>query len=237
LRTSKRNYHICIGDRVTFQAQAILPLYQISGILDEVMSATSARIGAVVCLDKDARTAFEVITKHNIAIPQWIQDKYHHLRLGVRPQMTWRLLAEQIRLRESGTHLMYLSGLLAELRLVELWEAERLYSATCDCGNVVFSNTLLAACQSCAEEPVLELRPNAQIIGRISDETAALQQNHNLLVADHVWQELVGGFPTAIDKSWLQERERRLAYVRLTWVLMWLGGWSGGRLVLVDVLE
>lgn len=201
------------------------------------MSATSARIGAVLFPEKDTRTAFQIITKHNIAIPQWVLDQYHELRQGVRPQMTWKLLAEQIKLWETDTHLMYLSGLLARLRLVELWEAGRLYSATCDCGNAVVANTLLAACHLCPEKNILELRPNTQIIGRISDETASLHRDHNLLVADHVWEELLGGFPTVITKSWLQEREYRLAYVRLTWVFLWLGAWSGGRLVLVDVLE
>jgi hypothetical protein len=237
LRVLDRDYHSCVGDRLSFRAQAILPLYQIAGLTDEIMSATSARIGAVVFLEKDAQVGYKRLTEFNAPITGWIIDRFHELRKGSRPQVTWRLLVEQVRLMEKGTHLMYLSGLLARLRLVELWRAGRLYGGTCECGGVVFANSLIAVCAVCKDEAGLELRLNPQIIERISDETGSLGRDHNLLVADDVWQQLFGHMPGRVTESWLKEREDRLAFVRLTWVFLWLGSWSGGRLVLVDVLE
>jgi hypothetical protein len=201
------------------------------------MSETVARLGVAVFPERDAQASFENLTIYNVALPRWVIDLYHELRQCVRPQMTWKLLTEQITLWEADTHLMYLSGLLTELRLLELWNARRLFCATCECGHVVFGNALLAACPYCQDKEAMELRPNPHCIGRIRDETAGLVRNHNLLVADRAWQELFGGFPTIIDEAWLREREFRLRYVRLTWVFLWLGESSGGRLVLVDVLE
>lgn len=238
LHTIKRNYHVRLGDRITLRTQALLPLYQIINLPDEILSGTTARVGALAFPEKDAQSAFEVVTKYNAVVPQEIADQYNDLRQGTRPQMTWKLLVEQIRLSESKTHLMYLSGLLMKLKLVQLWQAESLNCMPCTaCGNVVFANTLVAACPACPAGAVLELRPNPQIIARIADETAALSEDHGLLVADRVWEKLLGGPPVAVDDAWLRKRERWLSYARLTWVFMWMGRWGGGRLVLVDVLE
>lgn len=201
------------------------------------MADTSARVGAITFPEKDAQASFRVITKYNAIVPEAIIEQYEELRKGVRPQMTWKLLTTQIELQKSETHLMYLSGILMKVKLVELWKEERLYCMPCDCGNVVFANTLIHSCSVCVSSPVLELRLNPQILAWIADETAGLTEGHCLLVADRAWEALLGRAPGTVDEVWLQQQEKRLRYERQTWVFMWLGKWGGGRLVLVDVVE
>ena len=132
---------------------------------------------------------------------------------------------------------MYLSGILTKIRLVDTWQRQQLYCMPCECGNVVFANTLIHSCTACQAGKALELRPNPQIIAGIADETGSLHAEHNFLVADQVWEKLLGGSLAVVDEHWLRQREEELLYHRLTWIFMWLGRWGGGRLVLVDVVN
>ncbi|KPI39759.1 uncharacterized protein AB675_3310 [Cyphellophora attinorum] len=177
----------------------------------------------------------------NAAIPPSVIETYHRLRAGVRRQVTWKLLSERIEIWPDREHLMYLSAVLLELPLLRLWKDKKLYCMPCErCGGVVFGNEVVGMCEHC--QRAVELRINPLVLGLLSDETAGLRGEHNLLVADEVWEKLFGlgqgtGNDEAISEKWLRERERIVRYQRFTWVLLWVRGWDGGRLVVVDVLD
>jgi hypothetical protein len=136
---------------------------------------------------------------------------------------------------------MYLSAVLLELPLLRLWKDKKLYCMPCErCEAVVFGNHIVGMCEAC--ERGVELRINPLALGLLSDETAGLGGEHGLLVTDEVWVKLFGiglgaSSDTGVSEKWLRERERIVKYQRFTWVLLWVGGWDEGSLVVVDVLD
>jgi hypothetical protein len=174
-------------------------------------------------------------------------------------QMTFASFTEWVRLRPKEAFVGYISAILVTIDLVGHWKRKGMFCMPCQCGNVVFGNSLLGECKSCSPSPsstsasqgrTVCLKPNPQILASISDETAGFTKGHNLLVADSAWEKLLGRSPATFEQKlykngrgdveterMLKHWEQRLQYLRLTFVVGWTGNWAGGRMVIVHVLS
>ena len=247
IRSLPQDHLIFTHTQISVRIPVLIPVYQLPHVTDEILGSTSARHGAIIRFQESTsirEPLLDIITKYNATIPAWVVEKYAELKTGIRRQVTWKLLYERVALWKKDTHLMYLSGLLMEFPLVRLWKKEKLFCMPCDtCSGVVFGNGILGLCERC--EKGIELRINPQVLGMISDETAGVGgrgREHNILIADRVWEKLLGVYDgrlgdDGIDEQWLRGKEQEINYTRYTWVLMWLGDWGSGRLVLVNVLD
>ena len=176
-----------------------------------------------------------------------------------KKQMTFGIFVEWIRLRPKEAFVGYISGIMMDFDLAGLWKKKELFCMPCDCGHVVFGNTMLGECKACSassmnDKKIVSLSPNPQILAAVSDETGGFTQGHNLLVADAAWTKLLGRSQEQFEKrletdgspySFLKKEqmlmgwEQRLRYLRLTFVTGWsgTGKWSGGRMIVLDVLD
>ncbi|KAF2396773.1 hypothetical protein EJ06DRAFT_559428 [Trichodelitschia bisporula] len=114
----------------------------------------------------------------------------------------------------------YLSVIIMELRISELYRRERLMCNEC-CGIPLFANAPTLMCRNC-EKPVA-LRMNPKIIGQVIDETGCAGPG-KLLLSEKAWEQLLGRTAAEfvrLDAANLRFIEQRLLFLRVTMRFAW----------------
>ena len=177
---------------------------------------------------------------------------------GVKRQMTFNMLAEEVALRKNERWYAFVSAIVLRIDLCRMRDQNRLFCARCECGNVVTANrkdgvkAKTEKCMACTSD--VELRLNPQILAGLADETGGFcngetpDEDHGVLLSDLPWRNLLGEGPHIYQnllngaafydtfRAKMEAVEERLSYERKTFVICWTGTWSGGRFVVVDVL-
>lgn len=145
-------------------------------------------------------------------------------------------LDEFARAAPNETFQGYLSLLIMETKLLDLWRRNMLLSSEC-CNIPIFANALTATCKGCDKE--VELRLNPRILGQVIDETGAIACG-KLLFSDDAWRDLLGRGPDDLLKLGYDEIKYlsdRLLFCRITAMFGWTGDESkaGGRICVLGV--
>ena len=89
----------------------------------------------------------------------------------LRLQFTFASLAAFVEAAPAQVYTGYLSGILAGLNIVGLYEKRRLFCMEC-CGTPVYGNQVSGWCGYCGREMCLRVNPN--VVSEIADETGAI---------------------------------------------------------------
>ncbi|RMZ35067.1 hypothetical protein D0859_00805 [Hortaea werneckii] len=130
----------------------------------------------------------------------------------------------------------YLSVLITEMKILEVWKRQMLFSGEC-CSAPIYANAIAAQCNSCEE--FVQLRLNPKVIGQVMDETACVGAG-KLLFSDQAWQDLFGRRPEDLLRLSSEEMKflsDRLLFCRITLLFGWTGDESraGGRICVLGV--
>jgi hypothetical protein len=265
LRYIRRNYRPFKGMRllVDIPAASLRPLHELPNIDDEVIATTTARLGTTIFPERDdqiARTtqksntsSLSILTPYNDLVPGTVFDALQQQAEDTRckKQMTFALFANWIDLRPKEAFIAYIPAIIRRLRLASLYEKSELWCMPCSCGNVLFSSSSSPArCDACDSEEEVMLQLNPQILS-LCDETGGSgdESEHQVLVTETAWKKLLrcppetlasspGGPPELerVLQQKLEEFESQLVFQRSVFVIGWSGKWSGGRVVVLDVL-
>jgi hypothetical protein len=265
LRYISRNYRPFKGMRllVDIPAASLRPLHELPNINDEVIATTTARLGTTIFPERDDQIAkttqksntssLSILTPYNDVVPGIVFDALQQQAEDTRckRQMTFALLANWIDLRPKEAFIAYMPAIIRRIRLLSLYEKGELWCMPCSCGNVLFSSSSRAArCDACDSEEEVMLRLNPQILS-LCDETGGFgdESEHQVLVTETAWENLLGCPPETLasipgerpgDERKLEEKIEQLgdmlAFKRSVLVIGWSGKWSGGRVVVLDVL-
>ena len=132
----------------------------------------------------------------------------------------------------------YLSVLLTDIKLVENWKRQMLFSGECSACNIyLYANATTAVCKHCEKEVGLRLNP--RIVAQVMDETACIASG-KLLFSDCAWRDLLGRTPEELLKLGYEEIKYisdRLLFSRVTMLFGWTGDESkaGGRICVLGV--
>ncbi|KAI7483291.1 hypothetical protein KC357_g3403 [Hortaea werneckii] len=140
------------------------------------------------------------------------------------------------RVAPADTFQGYLSVLITEMKILEVWKRQMLFSGEC-CSAPIYANAIAAQCNSCEE--FVQLRLNPQVIGQVMDETACVGAG-KLLFSDQAWQDLFGRRPEDLLRLSSEEMKflsDRLLFCRITLLFGWTGDESraGGRICVLGV--
>ena len=260
VRYIDRDYRPLPGFRLSLAlpSHALKPIFELPNIPDAIVAESPARVGASIFPERDISHDFSVLTPSNLDAvldPTIFEGRMQKEEVGqMKKQMTFQLFADWISLRPRNVFVGYISAILMKLDLVDLYRRAELFCASCDCGNIVFSNSRWSACKSCAASSHihgkrLALHLNSQALAEVADETGGFTQGHNLLVDDMVWERLLGQNAELLEARFsshdrtsseavqlLGHWEQSVQYLRLTLVVGWSGSWGGGRMIVLDVL-
>jgi len=172
----------------------------------------------------------------NLPFPEGVWDlqaiKYGPLRC----LYTIGELDEFARSAPAETFQGYMSVLLAEVKLHEVFRRQMLFSGEC-CNIPTYANAATATCKGC--DNAVTLRLNPRIIGQVLDETACISAG-KLLFSDRAWQDLLGRKSEELLKLGHEEiryLSDRLLFCRITLLFGWTGdeGKAGGRICVLGV--
>ena len=156
----------------------------------------------------------------------------------VRCLFTIGELDEFARSAPTDTFQGYLSVLITEIKLLENWKRNMLFSGECTACNIPhYANATTALCKHCGKEVTLRLNP--RIIAQVVDETACITSG-KLLFSDCAWRDLLGHTPEELLKLGYEEVKYisdRLLFSRVTILFGWTGDESkaGGRICVLGV--
>ena len=156
----------------------------------------------------------------------------------VRCLFTIGELDEFARAAPTDTFQGYLSVLLTDVKLLENWKRQMLFSGECSaCSISLYANATTAMCKHCEKE--VALRPNPRIIAQVMDETACIASG-KLLFSDRAWRDLLGHNPEELLRLEYEEVKHisdRLLFSRVTVLFGWTGDESkaGGRICVLGV--
>ena len=204
---------------------------------------------------------FDILTELNPDIPITITREYERLMEddGIKRQMTFKMLAEEVTLKKNERWYAYVSAIILGVDLCKMRQENRLFCARCECGNVVTANKTDGAkvkrgnCIACSGD--LDLRLDPQMLAGLADETGGFcsgdkqEEDHAVLLSDLAWEKLMGVGPDIYQdllngvaffhtsfRFQMEAVEEKLLYTRKTFVFCRTGTWGGGRFVIVDVL-
>ncbi|KAI6890359.1 hypothetical protein KC318_g14656 [Hortaea werneckii] len=154
----------------------------------------------------------------------------------VRCLYTIAELDDFARVAPTKTFQGYLSVLITEMKILEVWERQMLFFGEC-CSTPVYANATSVQCSNCEE--FVELRLNPKVVGQVMDETACVGAG-KLLFSDQAWQDLFGRKPEDLLKLSNEEMKflsDRLLFCRITLLFGWTGDESkaGGRICVLGV--
>lgn len=172
----------------------------------------------------------------NPPFPEGIFDKNTVKSGPVRCLFTVAELDEFARCAPGETFQGYLSLLITEIRLLDLWRGNKLLSGEC-CHMPIYANADSAECRGC--DKIVSLRLNPRILGQVIDETAAIACG-KLLFSDEAWQNLLGrGVDDLLTLGYeeIKHLSDRLLFCRITVLFGWSSDESkaGGRICVLDV--
>lgn len=130
----------------------------------------------------------------------------------------------------------YLSLIIMETKLLDLWRRNMLLSNEC-CNTPIYSNALTVQCKGCDQN--VQLRLNPKILGQVIDETGVIAAG-KMLFSDQAWRELLGRGPDDLLQLGYDEIKYlsdRLLFCRVSVIFGWTGDESkaGGRVCVLGV--
>ncbi|KAA8912487.1 hypothetical protein FN846DRAFT_933308 [Sphaerosporella brunnea] len=89
----------------------------------------------------------------------------------------------------AGQCVGWLNVVITEINVSSLYRRNMLLCGSC-CGFTVFTNELSPGCRKC-DQPIESMRPNPNIVGRISDETGCVSGG-SMIWSEQAWESLLG---------------------------------------------
>lgn len=154
----------------------------------------------------------------------------------VRCLYTIAELDDFARVAPAETFQGYLSVLITEMNILDVWKRQMLFSGEC-CNTPIYANATSVQCNNC--ETFMRLRLNPKVVGQVMDETACIGAG-KLLFSDQAWQDLFGREPEdllRLSDDEMKLLSDRLLFCRITLLFGWTGDESkaGGRICVLGV--
>ncbi|KAF2173008.1 hypothetical protein M409DRAFT_62645 [Zasmidium cellare ATCC 36951] len=145
-------------------------------------------------------------------------------------------LDEFARCAPNETFQGYLSIIIMETKLLDLWRRNMLLSNEC-CNIPIYANALTVQCKGCDQE--VQLRLNPKILGQVIDETGSISAG-KMLFSDQAWRNLLGRGPNDLLQLGYEEIKYladRLLFCRVSLMFGWTGDErkAGGRVCVLGV--
>ena len=181
----------------------------------------------------------------------------------MRLQFTFQSLSEFIAAGEERVITGYISVILSQVNLMNLFERRQVFSMDC-CGMPVYANTTRGRCGQCGN--MVHLRVNPNLIGGMADETGGVgcalapvaasqtskkKAHSKVLWTDEAWCQLLGRSAEELaafcredvtvktkkeNSNMLRYLEQRLLWMRVVLMVGWTGDVGGGRLAVLRVV-
>lgn len=154
----------------------------------------------------------------------------------IRCLFTIAELDEFARCAPNETFQGYLSLVIMETRLLDLWRRNMLLSNEC-CNIPIYANALTVNCRGCDQQ--IQLRLNPKVLGQVIDETGAISAG-KMLFSEQAWRDFLGGGADDLLQLGYDEIKYlsdRLLFCRITVMFGWTGDESraGGRICVLGV--
>lgn len=172
----------------------------------------------------------------NLPFPKDVFDENLVTNGRMRCLFTIAELDEFARCSPHDTFQGFLSLVIVETKLLDLWRRRMLLSGEC-CNIPMYANALTTTCKGCDKE--VKLRLNPRMLGQVIDETASLACG-KLLFSDEAWRDLLGRDAEDLLKLGYEEMKDlsdRLLFCRVSVIFGWTGDetQAGGRICVLGV--
>jgi hypothetical protein len=199
---------------LTIPTESLKPIHELPNLPTPIFLITPAKVGASIYPEIDSSSTVQILTPYNVNIPENLFTSIlrRDALLLDKKQMTFALFADQIRLRPKEAFIAYISAIVMDIQLVETWRQGEFFCNSCQCGHLVFGNTMQGVCEYCSlsckearrnagladkkcpighsdtsplcpAPKLLGLSLNAQILAGLADETGGFSSSPVSLVS------------------------------------------------------